>query len=183
MASCGVSGCCPFFARRKNNKDKSRHRQRQSGLEASGAGLRENIADLQETAPPYQPTADIPKPPKTYPPDEAPVWNPSSRRIEAERNFKDAADQLERVMPTETAKFHIPEAIGLPGARPVKDVEETGKKIESAIEELINTRRELRDRPSKAREIKRWFRSSFPYLKRGLKMVGVCSFFSIVNAF
>jgi hypothetical protein len=106
--------------------------------------------------------------------DDTPSTPLSQRRSKAEEKLKVAAAKLEEVIGKEHIKFAVPHAIALQWADDVDDVEGTSQKIQSAIDELIDNQTALTPSKRGLKDcIERWFRVSFPFVKVGLKIVGV----------
>src|SRR5271170_1475893 len=180
-----VGGCCPFFSRKKPSKGLALEKPpinpaielQTSNANGKVSGNRSNAkntsADLSKgivTLKVVPVQGDQPSGAEILSPDKTTV---SQRRIKAEQNFERAADKLQHIMPGDQSdKYNISQAIGFQQGG---DVAEAGKKIESAIDGLIVTRRDLNESASTIKEVKKLFKASFPYIKVGLKVVGVRS--------
>jgi hypothetical protein len=120
------------------------------------------------------------------PMNESEVQNgPTNQRVRAEERFREAAKKLGAVLPTEENPTQIPDALTLKNLDQVDDIEETGKQLEKSIENLMNSRNELKSNRTTRQTvgdcINRWFKASFPYIKPTLNVVGVCPRLQSIN--
>src|SRR5271170_6414901 len=181
-------GCCPFFSRSRKKPAKRSGSEKppitpsielppsnangkvslnRSGVKDAAADPSKGIVKLNVV--PVQGDSR-PSGTEILSPDKTTV---SQRRIKAESNFERAADKLQHIMPGDQSdKYNISEAIGF---QQDNDVVEAGKRIESAIDGLIVTRRDFNESAGTIKEVKKLFKASFPYIKVGLKVVGVRS--------
>jgi hypothetical protein len=110
---------------------------------------------------------------------------PTNQRLRAEERFREAAKKLGAVLPTEENPIQIPDALTLKNLDQVDDIEETGKQLEKSIENLMNSRNELKSNRTTRQTvgdcINRWFKASFPYIKPTLNVVGVCPRLQSIN--
>lgn len=109
------------------------------------------------------------------------------RRQEAEKQFKDAVNDLQNVISKQKTSFQlqtVPKAISLQTVSPIQDVEGTARQLESFIEQYVATLGDLKRSQGKVKEFtKRWFMISFKYVKPVLNVAQVCVTLTIVFRF
>jgi hypothetical protein len=132
--------------------------------------------DKRQTAPENPPKGTM----MTSPHPAERTHRSRSRRAEAENRLQEAATALSKSMSKSPAK--VPDAIGLERLDSIKDVEGTAKRLEYAIDGIIDARAIKANADSRRVWkdcIKHWYKAMYPYVRFGLKEVKVRFLFSV----
>ena len=188
-----VGGCCPFFKRR----GKKARPSASSGIGTSSGAVALKVDSVDGEGIPDKSgivSGSIVDPktletPTTTEKTELPVisndqidispetHSQSQHRARADNNFKAAAQKLQKVMSMAGADIDIPDTVTLKNVEQIKDVERTGRDLESAIEDLIDSRKEMKATRGRRQIVvdcvKGWFNVSFPYVKQTFTVAGV----------
>lgn len=106
-----------------------------------------------------------------------------SKRQIAERNLKDSAIKLDKLMPKDATERHIHEAIAFQCGRfESKDTGDITKGIGLAITNYMDQRSQLKESRSPVKVfVQKWFCLSYPYIQRGLITAGVTLSLFVTN--
>jgi hypothetical protein len=193
-------GCCPFFksARKVRGDNGAKRPNAHANLKTTNKDpavqpLTEKQDNLSISVPnslPIDPiqksncvdAADIPLIAQNSEVDME--KNPRSKRtFEALATFRNAATKLENEMSrlnSDNRQLSIPETIGFQNTDNIDDVRGTAKQLESAIDDLVDSRRALQASQGRRRIVRSfirdWFNGLFPYVKRAVTTVNVLLF-------
>ena len=192
-----VVGCCLYFRKRKKIPTSSRLEPKSTlgdepvyGEPAAATGtLLDKATDTTDRVTPpeiaIQPTdsATPPENSNNVGVTELTVSEPSnlvelksqSKRQIAERNLKDSAVKLDKLMPKDATERHIHEAIAFQCGRfESKDAGDITKGIGLAITNYMDQRSQLKESRSPVKVfVQKWFCLSYPYIQRSLITAGV----------